>query len=72
MILEFPGGRKDPAEMTRLELSHALEEVLAELADMDAQEPGGETSEEFVDWAEAHEDLEDLADELTERLEELS
>ncbi len=72
MILEFPGGEKDPARMTREELETALEEVLAELADMDAQEPGDETSEEFVDWAEAHEDLEDLADELTERLEELS
>ena len=30
-----------------------------------------ETSEEFVDWAEEHEALEDLADEIIDRLESL-
>ena len=38
---------------------------------MDEDEPEDETSEEFVDWAEAHEELEDLADEIIERLEAL-
>ena len=39
--------------------------------DPETMEPEDETSEEFVDWAERHEELEDLADELVERLEAL-
>ena len=38
---------------------------------MDDDEPEDETSEEFTDWAEAHEDLEDVIDEVVELLEDL-
>ena len=38
---------------------------------LNADEPEDETSEEFVDWAEEHEALEDLADEIIDRLESL-
>ena len=38
---------------------------------MDEDEPEDETSEEFVDWAEEHEALEDLVDEIVDRLEAL-
>ena len=45
--------------------------ALCELETMDEEEPEDETGEEFVDWAERHEELEDLADEIVEQLEAL-
>ena len=60
---------RDPETMELSELRAYLADVRCELEDMDADEPEDETSEEFVDWAERHEELEDLADEIVERLE---
>lgn len=62
---------RDPATMDPAELRAYLADVRCELETMDEEEPEDETSEEFVDWAEEHEALEDLADEITERLEAL-
>lgn len=60
---------RDPATMDAPELRAYLADIREELEAMDQDEPEDETSEEFVDWAEAHEELEDLADEIIERLE---
>lgn len=60
---------RDPETMDAAELRAYLADVRCELEDMDGDEPEDETSEEFVDWAERHEELEDLADEIVERLE---
>ena len=62
---------RDPAAMDAPELRAYLADVRDELEAMDEEEPQDETSEEFVDWAEEHEALEDLADEIVERLEAL-
>ena len=62
---------RDPESMEPEELRAYLADVREELEVMDEDEPEDETSEEFVDWAERHEELEDLADELVERLEAL-
>ena len=62
---------RDPETMEPEELRAYLADVREELEVMDEDEPEDETSEEFVDWAERHEELEDLADELVERLEAL-
>lgn len=62
---------RDPATMEPEELRAYLADVREELEAMDEDEPQDETSEEFVDWAEEHEALEDLADEIVERLEAL-
>ena len=62
---------RDPETMEPAELRAYLADVREELDVMDEDEPEDETSEEFVDWAERHEELEDLADELVERLEAL-
>ena len=59
---------RDPNTM---ELRAYLEDVRCELETMDEEEPEDETGEEFVDWAERHEELEDLADEIVEQLEAL-
>ena len=62
---------RDPKTMEPEELRAYLEDVRCELEAMDEDEPEDETSEEFVDWAEEHEALEDLADEIIDRLEAL-
>lgn len=62
---------RDPSAMEPSELRAYLADVRDELEAMDEDEPQDETSEEFVDWAEEHEALEDLADEIVERLEAL-
>ena len=60
---------RDPDTMDPEELRAYLSDIRQELEAMDEDEPEDETREEFVDWAEAHEELEDLADEIIERLE---
>ena len=62
---------RDPKTMDPEELRAYLEDVRCELETMDEEEPEDETGEEFVDWAERHEELEDLADEIVEQLEAL-
>lgn len=62
---------RDPKTMELEELRAYLEDVRCELEAMDEEEPEDETGEEFVDWAERHEELEDLADEIVELLEAL-
>ena len=60
---------RDPKTMEPEELRAYLEDVRCELETMDEEEPEDETGEEFVDWAERHEELEDLADEIVAQLE---
>ena len=62
---------RDPKTMEPEELRAYLEDVRCELETMDEEEPEDETGEEFVDWAERHEELEDVADEIVEQLEAL-
>ena len=62
---------RDTKTMEPEELRAYLEDVRCELETMDEEEPEDETGEEFVDWAERHEELEDLADEIVEQLEAL-
>ena len=75
----------DPKEMERIEtfleevpeLEHLsreeLEQYRAEtrqiITDLDALEPRSETSEAYDQWAQLHEDLEDLLDEILDLLE---
>ena len=62
---------RDPKTMEPEELRAYLEDVRCELEAMDEEEPEDATGEELVDWAERHEELEDLADEIVEQLEAL-
>ena len=58
-------------EMSTEQLYDYREELMEEIAALDEQEPFDESSEEFVAWAEQHEELEDLLDDVVERIEEL-
>ena len=71
-FLKFDNGfAPDTETMDRKELKACLQEVRERIADLDEREPGDMESEEYEAWGDRHEELEDLADELIERLEEL-
>lgn len=59
----------DIDEMTAQELAEYLAFLEDRRAEMDENEPDDEDSDAFADWAERHEELEDLYDEALERLE---
>ena len=71
-ILPFPA--QDPWErmegMAEEELAEFLAELLAQRQEMDAAEPDEADEEAYETWADAHEELEDLIDEVRDRLEE--
>lgn len=71
-ILPFPA--QDPWErmegMAEEELAEFLAELLGQRQEMDAAEPDETDEETYETWADAHEELEDLIDEVRDRLEE--
>ena len=70
-FLEFDGGfAPDIEALDREELQACLQEVRERIADLDEREPADMNSEEYEAWGERHEELEDLADEIMDRLEE--
>ena len=70
-FLEFDGGfAPDIDTMDRKELQACLKEARERIADLDEREPVDMNSEEYEAWGERHEELEDLADEIMDRLEE--
>ena len=72
-FLEFDGGfAPDIEAMDREELKACLQEVQERIADLDEREPADMNSEEYESWGDLHEELEDLADEIVERLEEMA
>ena len=71
-IVPFPA--QDPWErmegMAEEELAEFLTELLGQRQEMDAAEPDEADEEAYETWADAHEELEDLIDEVRDRLEE--
>lgn len=72
-IIDFSGYQEEPEleTMNREQLEEALRRVRERIAQLDEEEPSDMNSEEYETWGDAHEELEDLADEITDRLEEL-
>lgn len=58
-------------ELTLEELYEVREQILADIAELDGRMPFDEGSEAFADWAEEHEEVEDLLDDVVDRIEEL-
>ena len=67
-ILHF---EDDFASLNREELRSRLEAVRLRIAELDAQEPEDMGSGEYEVWGDRHEELEDMADELMELLDEM-
>lgn len=72
-IMDFDRYAQPPDldAMTRDELLDCLETVQARIAQLDEQEPEDMTGEDYEAWGDRHEALEDLADEIRDRLDEL-
>lgn len=72
-IIDFSpwGGEPDLDAMSREELLDCLKTVRGQIAELDEREPEDMAGEEYEIWGEAHEALEDLADEILDLLDEL-
>ena len=69
-IIDF-GAYRDPADMDKAELLAYLDMLRGQIAELDEAEPADMESEAYEDWGQRHEDLEDLVDDVLDRLEEL-
>ena len=67
-----PGGQWELERMDREELLACLETVRAWIEALDREEPEDMESEEYDQWGDRHEALEDLADEICDLLDCLS
>ena len=61
----------DIASMDREALRDYLKELRIRIEELDEKEPRNMNSEAYEDWADRHEELEDLVDEVLDRLDEL-
>ena len=73
-ILEFPVEQEelDLEDMDAEQLRACLEEVEELLAEHDRHEPKNMNSEEYEEWGDRREELEDLMDEILDRLDDLN
>ena len=71
LLHSLPEEEPDIWGMNPAELRDYLDRLYALRKDLDSREPGDEESEEYDDWADAHEYLEDRIDEVLDRLDEL-
>ena len=71
--IDFSQYAEEPnlREMSREALQEYWETVRERIALLDEQEPADMDSEEYERWGDRHEALEDLADEILDRLDEL-
>ena len=73
-VLQFSQFQKEEPDVECMELPQLrtyLEQLRARIAMLDEREPEDMDSEEYEVWGDAHEELEDLVDEVIERMEEL-
>ena len=72
-IMDFADFQEEPEleNMNREQMEEYLRQVRAQIAQLDEEEPADMNSEAYETWGDAHEELEDLVDEITDRLEEL-
>lgn len=62
----------DPDEMNAETAREWMAEIQEAIAALDKKEPRNMNSEAYEEWADRHEELEDLLDDLLDRLEELA
>lgn len=72
-IIELKDYMEEPDvdAMDRASLLDYLKELREQVAALDAKEPRNMNSEAYEAWADRHEELEDLVDEVLDRLDEL-
>ena len=65
------GELPDPDGLDREGLLACLASLRQRIAELDAAEPEDMESEAYEDWGDRHEELEDLVDEILDRLDDL-
>ena len=72
-LFDFSNYREEPDmdSMDEAALRSYLKELQEQIAALDEEEPANMESEEYELWGEAHENLEDLVDEVMDRLDDL-
>ncbi len=72
-VIDFSRYAQEPDldRMNQEELLDYLEAVHGQIDRLDEQEPEDMDSEEYEDWGDRHEELEDLADDIQDRLDEM-
>ena len=70
-MLSFEMPREVLGKMDRRALEEYLERLRVLISELDAREPRNMNSEAYEQWGEEHEALEDLVDEVLDRLDEL-
>lgn len=72
-VIAFSRYAQEPDldRMSRKELLDYLEAVRAQIDRLDEQEPEDMDSEAYEDWGDRHEELEDLADDIQDLLDEM-
>lgn len=68
---EFMNSLPDVDDLDAEGLRALREQIEAAIADLDEAEPRNMNSEAYDLWAEKHEDLEDVLDDILDRLEEI-
>lgn len=66
-VVEFPSPNGEERQVLLAELERVRQEITA----LDLEEPEDMASEAYEAWDDRHEELEDQADDLMDRLEEL-
>ena len=67
---QYRSEEQDIGTMDKDALLSYLEQLRAQIAELDAAEPEDMESEAYEDWGEQHEELEDLVDEVLDLLDE--
>ena len=73
-IVAFPGGEPEELyldEMNEEQLQACLEDLRQRIRELDSREPKNMNSDAYERWAEEHEELEDLMDEILDLLDTL-
>lgn len=72
-IIRFDGYSQEPDiyGMSRSQLSAYLAALREDIALLDSQEPEDMLSDEYEEWGDRHEDMEDLVDEILDILEDM-
>ena len=68
---QFRPEEPDMDEMDREALTAYLEQLRARIEELDAAEPRNMNSEAYETWGDLHEELEDLVDDVLDRLDEM-
>ena len=73
-VIDFKHYRNEEPNLNSMDkeaLLTYLEQLRAQIEELDAAEPKNMNSEAYEEWGDLHEELEDLVDDILDRLEEM-